>query len=82
MLTVVKKNKEMKILESQKDEFLALGYSVIDEAGKIVEAGNAITVVDLKSLVDTLKLENEKLKAENKKLKTENKKLKADNTQA
>lgn len=78
MLTVIRKNKEMKILETQKAEYLVMGYSVIDETGKIIESGNALTTADLKSLVDTVKVENEKLKLENKKLKNEIKKLKAE----
>lgn len=76
MITVKKQNKELTILETQKDSYLALGYSVIDEFGEIIEAGNATEYADLKSLNDTLKSENDKLNAKVKKLETENKKLK------
>lgn len=79
MITVKKQNKELTILESQKDSFLALGYSVINEEGGIVEAGKATEYSDLKLENETLKTENTALKAENEKLKKGNEKLKAEN---
>lgn len=85
MITVKKQNKELTVLESQKGSFLALGYSVIDDNGDIIEAGNATEYGDLKTENETLKTENTKLKSEikklNSKIKTlenENKKLKSD----
>lgn len=80
MITVVRKNKEMKIMASQKNEFLALGYSVIDESGKIIESGNALTIADFQALVTTLNLDNSRLKEEVEKLKSEQKKIKTENT--
>ncbi|MEG1870773.1 MAG: hypothetical protein RR192_02105, partial [Peptostreptococcaceae bacterium] len=70
-------NKELTILESQKDSFLALGYSVIDKEGRIIEAGNATEYIDLKAENITLKSEITKLKSKVKTLEVENKKLKA-----
>lgn len=75
MLIVKKQNKELTIMESQKDSFLALGYSVIDKNGEIIEAGNATEYGDLKALNDSLKSENDKLNLKIKKLEKENKKL-------
>lgn len=77
MIIVKKLNKEITIHEEQKDSYLALGYSAIDEKGNIVEAGNATEYADLKALNDSLKSENEKLSANIKKLENENKKLKS-----
>ena len=80
VILVKKKNKEMQILASQKDSYLALGYSVIDKNGVIIESGNATTVADFQTLVATLKAENVKLTEENEKLKSEQKKIKTENT--
>ncbi len=67
-------------MASQKNEFLALGYSVIDESGKIIESGNALTIADFHALVTTLNLDNDRLKEEVEKLKSEQKKVKTENT--
>jgi cell shape-determining protein MreC len=73
LLVVQKGNKQLDINEIQKDVFLALGYSVVNqETGEIQEAGQATTLSDLKTENATLK---EKL-SEYKEVKVENETLK------
>lgn len=79
MITVKKNNKELTVLESQKDSYLALGYNVIDEAGNIVETGRATEYTALREENDTLKAEMAKLLAKVARLEKENKKLKTEN---
>jgi len=79
MLVVQKGNKQLNIEEIQKDVYLALGYSVVNEKGEVEEAGQATTLADLKAENTTLKeklTENaekldqlEALQAENSSLK-------------
>ena len=75
MLVVQKGNKQLNIEEIQKDVYLALGYSVVNEKGEVEEAGQATTLADLKAENTTLK---EKL-TEYKDIKVENETLKAEN---
>lgn len=80
MLVVQKGNKQLNIEEIQKDVYLALGYSVIDENGEIEESGQATTLADLQAENATLKeklTEYKDIKLENKTLKTEIDDLKA-----
>lgn len=79
MIVVKKNNKELTILESQKDSYLALGYNVLDVEGNIVEVGRATEYAALKEENSTLKAEVTKQASEIAKLKRENKKLKAVN---
>lgn len=79
MIIVKKNNKELTVLDSQKDSYLALGYNVIDEEGNIVETGRATEYSALREENDTLKAEITKLSAKIAKLEKENKKLKAEN---
>lgn len=67
MLTAEKGNKVYTIDATQKDGYVALGYDVYDEKGKLVAAGagNPISSDEYAKIV----AENEKLKAEIKKLK-------------
>ncbi|MDD7793690.1 hypothetical protein [Clostridium sp. 'White wine YQ'] len=57
MLIVQKGNKQLNVDEVQKEFYLALGYSVINEKGEVEEAGHATTLEDLKAENDTLKAE-------------------------
>lgn len=68
MIKVKKNNKELTIHEIQKESYLALGYSVINENGMIVEHGNATEISELKDENTTLKAENIELKAKNAEL--------------
>jgi FtsZ-binding cell division protein ZapB len=93
MPNVIKGNRELTVAEEKVDEFLQLGYNLIDSEGKIVQTGNAITLKDvraendtlkvkyaeLKVKYETLKVEDEALKVEDEALKVENEKIKAEN---
>lgn len=72
-----KNNKELTILESQKDSYLALGYNVLDTEGNIAEVGRATEYAALKEENSTLKAEMAKQASEITKLKRENKRLKS-----
>lgn len=82
MITVQKDNKQLDVSEEYKEIYKSLGYSIVNEEGKIVEAGHATSLAEIKEENNTLKIkysellkENEKLKKENSKLKKENEKL-------
>lgn len=75
MIIVKKGNKEITVPEMQKTSYLAMGYSVLNENGEIVETGKATNLKDLKMENETLKAELIKVKDENKKLKSKNTKL-------
>jgi cell shape-determining protein MreC len=77
MIVVKKNNKELTILESQKDSYLALGYNVLDTEGNIAEVGRATEYAALKEENSTLKAEVAKQASEIAKLKRENKRLKS-----
>lgn len=62
LIYVRRANVRLQVKESDKDYYLAHGYSVIEKSGKVIEEGE---INDLA----TLKAENKKLKAENKELK-------------
>lgn len=62
LIYVRKANVRLQVKESDKDYYLAHGYSVIEKSGKVIEEGEVNDVA-------TLKAENKKLKAENKELK-------------
>lgn len=81
MLTVQRGNKQLTISEQALPQFLGMGYSQIDENGKIVKQGEAKTEADLKAENNTLKAEIDKLKSENETLKAENDTLKAENVE-
>ena len=76
MPKVIKGNVQLTIEEHKIDEFLKLGYSLIDENGNITKVGEATTLEAIKAENATLKTELTKVKAENEKLKKENAKLK------
>lgn len=62
LIYVRRANVRLQVKESDKDYYLAHGYSVIEKSGKIIEEGEINDVA-------TLKAENKKLKAENRELK-------------
>lgn len=82
MVKVKKNNKELTIHEIQKESYLALGYSVIDENGIIVEHGNATGIAELKAENTTLKAENIELKSKNAELEKQLTLLKEKETSA
>lgn len=63
----VKGNKEIKILEMQKDEYKKKGYTILDDSLKVIERPQ--------NLLENVRAENEELKEEIKKIK----KIKEDN---
>lgn len=72
MLTAVKANREAKINDDQKDEYLRAGYDVIDEKGsRTVSPSRRVSYADYKKVSE----ENTRLKAENKTLKAKLKEL-------
>lgn len=95
MPQVMKGNRQLTINEEKVEEFLSMGYSLIDGKGNVTKAGSAVTFKDLKLENETLKAELAKvqevadnnsnseeldaIKAENAALKTENEALKAEN---
>ena len=56
MLVVQQGNKQLRINETDKDVYLSLGYNVLDEEGKVIELGNAVST-------SAIKAENTSLKA-------------------
>lgn len=73
LIYVRRANVRLQVKESDKDYYLAHGYSVIEKSGKVIEEGEINDVA-------TLKAENKKLKAENKELKAVIEAYKADST--
>ena len=70
-MIAVKGNKEIKILEMQKENYLERGYTILDEYLKVVASP-----ITKEEKIRQLEKENEELKAEIKKLKEANKKAK------
>lgn len=70
-MIAVKGNKEIKILEMQKENYLERGYTILDEDLKVVASPST-----KEEKIRQLEKENEELKAEIKKLKEANKKAK------
>ena len=68
---VIKKNKEIIVVDEKLQEFIDMGYTQIDEKGKVIKAGKVNTIAAYQAENTQLKEEIEKLKAENVKLKKE-----------
>ena len=90
MLVVQQGNKQLRINETDKDVYLALGYNILDEEGKVIELGNAVSTSAIKAENTSLKAklaeykENiekldqfEEVQKENEALKAENADLKS-----
>lgn len=71
MKIVIKKNKELIVADEKLQEFIDMGYTQIDEKGKVIKAGKVNTIAAYQAENTQLKEEIEKLKAENVKLKKE-----------
>ena len=63
-MIAVKGNKEIKIVEIQKDDYIKNGYTILDDTLKVIARPN--------SRLENLKAENEKLKKEIEQLKGKN----------
>ena len=84
MPIMVKANCEQKVPEEKVDEFLELGYSLLDENGKVLEKGKPqskddfmIANANLKKDLDAALAENETLVKENVELREQIKSLNA-----
>lgn len=71
MAIVIKKNKELIVADEKLQEFIDMGYTQIDEKGKVIKAGKVNTIAAYQAENTQLKEEIEKLKAENVKFKKE-----------
>lgn len=68
-ITIRSGNVELTVPADQKDRYMKLGYSVIDEqTGEVLEEAPSQDVATLQAEVAKLKAENAKLKAEISKL--------------
>lgn len=77
MARVIKKNKQLRVSEEKLEEFLAMGYSRIDDNGEVITVGKATTLAGYEAENNSLKVENAELKKEIENIKAENSKLKA-----
>ncbi len=80
MKIVMRKNKQLQIPDEKLEEFLAMGYSSIDEKGEVIIAGKVTTLAGYEAENNSLKAENAELKKEIENLKAENTQLKENNS--
>ncbi|WP_074072534.1 hypothetical protein [Clostridioides difficile] len=73
MAQVRKLNRILTIEECKIDDFLEMGYDLIDETGKVVKYGKSLSVKDLIAENNILRSKVESLEEENKQLKEKNK---------
>ncbi|PBH93880.1 hypothetical protein BGU70_19015 [Clostridioides difficile] len=73
MPQVKKLNRILTIEECKIDDFLEMGYDLIDETGKAVRYGKSLSVKDLIAENNILRSKVESLEEENKQLKEKNK---------
>ena len=73
MPQVKKLNRILTIEECKIDDFLEMGYDLIDETGKVVRYGKSLSVKDLIAENNILRSKVESLEEENKQLKEKNK---------
>ncbi|EGT4252325.1 TPA: hypothetical protein KSL21_003569 [Clostridioides difficile] len=73
MPQVKKLNRILTIEECKIDDFLEMGYDLIDETGKVVKYGKSLSVKDLIAENNILRSKVESLEEENKQLKEKNK---------
>ncbi|MCC0643831.1 MULTISPECIES: hypothetical protein [unclassified Clostridioides] len=73
MAQVRKLNRILTIEECKIDDFLEMGYDLIDENGKAIKYGKSLNVKDLIAENNILRSKVESLEEENKQLKEKNK---------
>ena len=78
MAIVKKANRERIVPEEKVNEFLALGYSLIDNDGNVLKKGTAQTKDDFRVALKEAQIENAELHAEIVRLKNENDALHAE----
>lgn len=73
MPQVRKLNRILTIEECRIDDFLEMGYDLIDETGKAIKYGKSLNIKDLVAENNILRNKVESLEEENKQLKKKNK---------
>ena len=73
MPQVKKLNRILTIEECRIDDFLEMGYDLIDETGKAIKYGKSLNIKDLVAENNILRNKVESLEEENKQLKEKNK---------
>ncbi len=73
MPQVKKLNRILTIEECRIDDFLEMGYDLIDETGKAVKYGKSLNIKDLVAENNILRNKVESLEEENKQFKEKNK---------
>ncbi|MGG6511014.1 UNVERIFIED_CONTAM: hypothetical protein C4Z64_01045 [Clostridioides difficile] len=73
MPQVKKLNRILTIEECRIDDFLEMGYDLIDETGKVEKYGKSLNIKDLVAENNILRNKVESLEEENKQLKEKNK---------
>ncbi|MCI9978061.1 hypothetical protein JY742_18190 [Clostridioides difficile] len=73
MPQVRKLNRILTIEECRIDDFLEMGYDLIDETGKAIKYGKSLNIKDLVAENNILRNKVESLEEENKQLKEKNK---------
>ncbi|WP_227836532.1 hypothetical protein [Clostridioides sp. ES-S-0001-02] len=82
MPQVKKLNRILTIEECRIDDFLEMGYDLIDETGKVEKYGKSLNVKDLVAENNILRNKVESLEEENKQLNEKVKILEEENSQA
>lgn len=82
MAQVRKLNRILTIEECKIDDFLEMGYDLIDETGKAVKYGKSLSVKDLIAENNILRNKVESLEVENKQLKEKVKTLEEEDIQS
>lgn len=82
MAQVKKLNRILTIEECKIDDFLEMGYDLIDETGKAVKYGKSLNVKDLVAENNILRSKVESLEEENKQLKEKVKILEEESSQS
>ncbi|EGT5422768.1 hypothetical protein I5976_16940 [Clostridioides difficile] len=82
MAQVRKLNRILTIEECRIDDFLEMGYDLIDETGKVEKYGKSLNIKDLVAENNILRNKVESLEEENKKLNEKVKVLEEENSQS
>ncbi|EQF23463.1 putative phage domain protein [Clostridioides difficile CD160] len=82
MAQVRKLNRILTIEECRIDDFLEMGYDLIDETGKAIKYGKSLNIKDLVAENNILRNKVESLEEENKKLNEKVKVLEEENSQS
>ena len=79
-MAIMKKGNCEKVVDEDKvNEFIELGYSLLDEKGEVIKFGEPQSKDDFRTENKELKVQNEELKVQNEELKVQNEELKKQN---